>query len=366
MPRRTFAALLLAALIVLAGCSGAGGGGDGGEAADFAATGAAEQAAGAPAEEAPSEADAGGADGAPQVQDRRVIRTGRVTLTVDDYERARRNLTRAVEEMDGFVSDSTRRTHEVRGGTYVTGSVTLRVPNERFDAAMDRAESMGTVERAETNSQDVTDRLVDVEARLSNLRSERERLRTLYDRANDTEDVLAVQRRLSETQERIERLEAQQRSLERRVTYSTITVDLNEERPEPGPDAVQQWYDVPLVGAFLESVHGVTVALRALAVLAAYALPYLLVFLGPVALVGGLAVRRYRRRSGGGDAEAADSRDAPADDGETAGADGDPSEADEGAADDGPGDDGSGSATDPDADDETPDDDGDPDGETTG
>lgn len=357
--RRTFAALLVAALIVLAGCSGAGG--DGGEAADLAATEAAEQAAGAPAEEAPSEADGGSDDGAPQVQDRQVIRTGRVTLTVDDYERARRNLSRAVEEMDGFVSDSTRRTHEVRGGTYVTGSVTLRVPNERFDAAMDRAESMGTVERAETNSEDVTDRLVDVEARLSNLRSERERLRTLYDRANDTEDVLAVQRRLSETQERIERLEAQQRSLERQVTYSTITVDLNEERPDPGPDAVQKWYDVPLVGAFLESVHGVTVALRALAVLAAYALPYLLVFLGPVALVGGLAVRRYRRRSDGGGTEAADSRDAPADDGETAGSDGGPSEADDGA-----GDDGTGPAADPDAGDEAPPDDGgDPDEETT-
>lgn len=361
MPRRTFAALLVAALIVLAGCSGAGGGGDGGEAADFAATEAAEQAAGAPAEEAPSEADAGSGDGAPQVRDRRVIRTGRVTLTVDDYERARGNLTRAVEEMDGFVSDSTRRTHEVRGGTYVTGSVTLRVPNERFDAAMDRAESMGTVERTETNSEDVTDRLVDIEARLSNLRSERERLRTLYDRANDTEDVLAVQRRLSETQERIERLEAQQRSLERQVTYSTITVDLNEERPEPGPDAVQQWYDVPLVGAFLESVHGVTVALRALAVLAAYALPYLLVFLGPVALVGGLAVRRYRRRSDGGGTEAADSRDAPADDGETAGVDGGPSGSDDDVADDD-----TGPAADPDAGDGAPPDDGgDPDGETT-
>jgi archaellum component FlaC len=304
--RRALAAVLLAVLLALAGCSGASSGG--GASADVAATAGVERSGGAAGGDA-----AGGESGnAYQIQQRQVIRTGRVALTVDDYGRARQNLTRAARGMDGYVSDSSQRRHDVDGGAYVTGSVTLRVPQERFGAMMDRAESMGTVRNSETSSRDVTDQLVDIEARLENLRSERERLRTLYEQANDTEAVLAVQRRLSETQQEIERLEAQQRSLERQVTYSTITVELNEERPEPGPDAVQQWYDVPLVGAFLESVHGVVVALRALAVLVAYALPYLLVFLGPVALVGGLAVRRYRR-----------GEDGPGDDGQSDGGEGD-------------------------------------------
>ncbi|MFB6302464.1 MAG: DUF4349 domain-containing protein [Haloferacaceae archaeon] len=313
--RRALAAVLLAALMVFAGCSGGAGGGSAGD-ADLAATQAAERAdAGAPAEEAAASKTGDGGGDALQIRERQVIKTGQVVLTVDDYGRARQNLTRTVREMNGFVSDSTRRRHEVRAGTYVTGSVTLRVPAERFDAMMDHAESVGTVQHSETNSKDVTDQLVDIEARLTNLRNQRERLRTLYQRANDTEDVLAVQRRLSETQERIERLEAKQRTLKRQVAFSTITVELNEERPEPGPDAVQQWYDVPLVGAFLESVHGVTVALRALAVLAAYALPYLVVFLGPVALVAGLGVRRYRRR-GDGEGEGGDTD--PPDDGDAA------------------------------------------------
>ncbi|MFB6280581.1 MAG: DUF4349 domain-containing protein [Haloferacaceae archaeon] len=308
--RRPLAALLLAALLVLAGCSGAGGDGQAAEAPavehEVAESGGAGASDGADA----SASDGGSGADALRVRQRQVVRTGRVALTVDDYGRARRNLTRAARDLNGFVSDSTRRRHEVEAGTYVTGSVTLRVPRERFGEMMDRAASMGTVEGSETSSKDVTDRLVDIEARLTNLRQQRERLRTLYERANDTEDVLAVGRRLSETQERIERLEAEQRHLERRVAYSTITVELNEERPKPGPDAVQQWYDVPLVSAFLESVHGVTVAARALAVLAAYALPYLLAFLGPVGLVAALAVRRYRRgRDGGAPGDGADGED---------------------------------------------------------
>lgn len=329
--RRAGGVLAVVALLVLAGCTGAGGGGD---AAELEAT----RAGGAPADAGPDAAETNreSGDDALQVRQRQVIKTGRVVLTVDDYGRARQNLTRAARGMDGFVSDSTRERHEVRGGTYTTGSVTLRVPDERFGAMMDRAESMGTVEHSETNSKDVTEQLVDVEARLANLRSQRERLRTLYERANDTEDVLAVQRQLSETQERIERLEAQQRSLERQVAYSTITVELREERPEPGPEAVQQWYDVPLVGAFLESVHGVTVVARAIAVLAAYALPYVVVFLGPVVLVAGLAVRRYRRRSDGTAGEPV------AEDGD--GSDGTGEDGGDGTGEDGTGEDGGGSA----------------------
>ena len=50
--------------------------------------------------------------------------------------------------------------------------------------------------------------LVDIEARLESLRAERDQLRTLYRQANATDDVLAVQRELSDVQREIERLEA--------------------------------------------------------------------------------------------------------------------------------------------------------------
>jgi hypothetical protein len=158
------------------------------------------------------------------------------------------------------------------------------------------------VVESSTSTQDVTEQVVDLQARLENLRAERERLRELYQRANDTEDVLAVERRLSEVQTEIERTEARLQSLERRVAYSTITVEMREPRPDrPAPD---QWYDTPVLAAFLDSVHGVGVVLRAVVVGFAYAAPYLLVFLTPFAVAGGLLYRfRHRILGGGGDGE---------------------------------------------------------------
>ncbi|WP_134672193.1 DUF4349 domain-containing protein [Halorussus marinus] len=280
--KRVALVLLVASLVVLAGCSGSGG-----DAAESAANASyqATQAAGG---------DGGGAESgdsadrsASQSRDRALIRTGEVSLTVGDFDAARSNLTAATERRGGFVGDATER---VRGDDrrWTVGELTLRVPAENYSALLDRVKAEGEVRSASTHTTDVTDRLVDLDARLENLRAERDRLRTLYESANDTETVLAVQRELSDVQTEIERAEASREALERQVRYSTITVELAEERPEAPTTEPTAWYDTGPIAAFLESVNGVGVAVRALAVGTAYAAPYALAFgLPAVALVAG-------------------------------------------------------------------------------
>jgi hypothetical protein len=198
-----------------------------------------------------------------------------------------------VESQGGYVGESAQQVRGDDDATWTEGRVVLRVPAENFSTTMAAIEREGTVRASRTSTQDVTEQVVDLEARLENLRAERERLRTLYAEANDTEDVLAVERRLSEVQTEIERTEAELQNIQRRVAYSTITVELTEPRPDrPAPD---RWYDTPVVAAFLESVEGVGVVLRATVVAAAFVAPYLLVFLTPFAVVGGL-LYRYRHR----------------------------------------------------------------------
>jgi len=304
MDRRRTVSALLVVLVLLAGCGGSAGGaevGSGGDSMTAAEMDTAEAA------EQEADLDAGGGDGgdggdsggaAAQTDgavatDRSIIRTGQVRLRVDDFEAARANLTTAVESRGGYVSDSTQQVHDRGGESWTSGRVVLRVPAENFSETMTYVEGEGRVLESSTSTQDVTEQVVDLQARLDNLRAERERLRTLYDRANDTEDVLAVERRLSEVQTEIERTEARLQNLERRVAYSTVTVEMAEPRPDrPAPD---QWYDTPVLAAFLDSVHGVGVVLRAAVVAAAYAAPYLIVFLTPFAVGGGL-LYRFRHR----------------------------------------------------------------------
>lgn len=288
------ASVAVVGLVLLAGCSGfglgdqvsdggggapprdldgqtAGGGGDGGSEFDAAA----------------ASVDAGTLQ-----RQRAIIRTGRVSLEVESFETARGEVVSATRRQGGFVSGSSRNVHTRGNASWTTGQLMLRVPRENFSEVKTAVEGVGEVKHSETNREDVTEQLVDLEARLRNLRAERDRLRELYEQANETEDVLAVGKRLSDVQGEIERLEAKKRSLETRVAYSTLTVELSEPRPGQALIETDQWYDIGLVSAFLSSVHGVVVTLRALGVVIAYALPYAVVFGLPVAGIGYV----YRRR----------------------------------------------------------------------
>ncbi|MFB6251272.1 MAG: DUF4349 domain-containing protein [Halobellus sp.] len=301
--RRTLAILALVALVALAGCGATGGGSGGGsdegyeQATELAASGA--EATGAPTGTAVAR-DAGdqsreSEDSAVTVQERQVIKTGTVVVTVDDFERARSNITAKTEQYGGYVADTSQERREIDNQTWVRGQVVLRVPQSEFETLLNDAKALGQVESVETNARDVTGQIVDIRARLKNLRAERDRLRTLYQQANTTEDVLAVQQELSDVQQEIERLEARLQSLQNQVAFSTLTVRLEEPRPTPDRVAPDRWYDTPVLSAFLQSVDGVVTVARALVVGTAYALPYLIAFALPVFVVVGV-VWRYRGR----------------------------------------------------------------------
>ncbi|WP_348608166.1 DUF4349 domain-containing protein [Halobaculum rarum] len=302
MRRGSLATICCVLLVVLAGCAGAGGGSDAGGGGDGAGTAVeanAEATAAADSGDAGSGGAGSGDDGAganvnAQVADRQLIYEATVELRVDDYEAASAALTAMVRERGGYVGSS--RT-EVRGEgneTWTTGRLVLRVPSGNYSGAMEAINETGEVRSVDQSTQDVTSQIVDLEARLESLRAERDRLRELYDRANDTEDVLAVQRELSDVQTEIERTEAQLQSLERRVAYSTITVELREPRPDYEPPERSAWYETPLTEAFLDSVQGVIVLGRGAVVLTAYALPYLFVLAVPAVGVA-WGYRRARR-----------------------------------------------------------------------
>ncbi|MCO8245875.1 MULTISPECIES: DUF4349 domain-containing protein [unclassified Haladaptatus] len=277
---RRLVALSLVVLVVLAGCAGMGG--------NDAAKDNAAHGNGGGSNHANRGSSNGRSDSAQQsalsVQQRMLIRNGNVSLSVEDFEETRTTLARLAGKRGGFVSDSSQRVHRRGNRTWKSGEVVFRVPKSNFSAFFDRVKRQGEVGESNTGTVDVTDQLVDLKARLTNLRSQRDKLRSLYENASDTDAVLSVQKRLSDVQSEIERLEAKQKSLKNRVAYSTVTVTMRESVPASDTKVSREksWYDTGVVAAFLDSIDGVAVVLRALVVGAAYALPYLAVLGVPV------------------------------------------------------------------------------------
>jgi hypothetical protein len=292
--RQRMLIVLVVLSVLVSGCAGLGGSGDTGAREDIGQQAGAGDGGGEP----PAEQRVGSDDDAGDVVEsvgpaaaggdgRVVVREGNVTLRVSNLTTARRAIEDNVTARGGYVADSRFQRRGSGNTTWRTGRLVVRVPAENFSTTREAVNDRGTVEHENVRTRDVTEQLVDIEARLANLERERDRLREFLDEANDTEDLVTIEQRLSTVQGEIERLEAQRRALLDRVTYSTLTVDLREPRPEAPEPA-----EPTLAGVFTDSVADV--------VATGEWLIYTVVALTPWALAvgvpGGVAVLLLRRR----------------------------------------------------------------------
>lgn len=191
-----------------------------------------------------------------------LIRTGNVSIRVDSLEPAMAQLRQLAASLGGAIGNVS-----ISAGDFTVRSATLelRIPAQRFDAAMTGVQPIGKVEMSEVNAQDVGEEYVDVRARVANARRLEARLIDLLaTRTGKLEDVLAVERELARVREEIERNEGRMRWLGARVATSTIHVTVSEPAPivgqNPGQSVIGQafvsaWRNfVGLVAGFIASL----------------------------------------------------------------------------------------------------------------
>jgi len=152
-----------------------------------------------------------------------VVRTGTFSLEVEDVDGSLAKLTNVVKSQGGYVSGSYRYTDT--STPYFT--VTFRVPAASFDAAVLALRAEGTVLSEQISTYEVTMQLVDLEARLRNLRASEAALLELMTRATTVSDVLAVQTQLTSVRSDIESYDAQRASLADQVAMTTVSVTIS-------------------------------------------------------------------------------------------------------------------------------------------
>lgn len=157
--------------------------------------------------------------------ERMIVREGTLQLIVVDVNDVIDRIEGLTANLGGYVVSS----NSWREGERLVGEITVRVPAEDFNMSMDTIRGMAVdVVRESTFSQDVTEEYVDLSAKLNNLEATEEQLLRLMEKADDVEDILAVQKELSRTREEIERTIGRMQLLERTSEMSLINVRLQQ------------------------------------------------------------------------------------------------------------------------------------------
>jgi hypothetical protein len=245
---------------------------------------------GADAPEAAREATTTGHQG--RTQKRAVIAHGEVVLRSPDVAETRADVRRVLERYDGEVSSEETDTDD--DGEAVTARLVLRVPSPRFDDAMGDLRRVAELAYANSDTKDVTTKVIDTRVRLRAQRRSVARVEQLLDRAQDLRDIVLIESELSRRQAALDSLEQQSAYLADQTSMSTISVEVDRKH-EAAPK--EQEDRTGFLGGLAAGWHALTAVAVGLATALGATLPFLVV-LAVLLLAAWPFLRALRRRRG--------------------------------------------------------------------
>jgi hypothetical protein len=159
-------------------------------------------------------------DGAAFRDDARIIRTGSLQLDVADVKASLKAARDAVVAMGGYVGAS-QQSGDADG---IVATITYRIPEARWEEALDKLRSLGEEVGEQTDAAEVTNQIVDLAARIRNLQASETALVRHASEAVKVSDLLEIESRLTDVRGQIEQLTAQQKNLEDQAAYATLAV----------------------------------------------------------------------------------------------------------------------------------------------
>jgi len=164
----------------------------------------------------------------------RIVRTADLAVQVEKgrFDERWRQAEAVAARFGGFVTGSSAQEVE---GRLARGNLTLQVPADKLQGALDELRSLGSPMRLNSTANDVSGQIVDYDARLRVAQANETALLDLARQARSVEDNLAIRPRLQDARREVETLQAQRASLQGRVELATVTASLYEREADPSP-----------------------------------------------------------------------------------------------------------------------------------
>jgi hypothetical protein len=206
---------------------------------------------GAPPPEATS-ASQGGSAGQPTLPNGMpantyLIRTLDISLQVTNPLDAEQLITKDLFGLDSFAQAAGEHISQNGDGKYVV-ALTFAISSTKYDAVkaylqqfpQSHPDFKGKLLNENESVQNVTAQYVDLQSRLTNLRTEQQRLLQLLSQAQNLSDTLTIQDKLTDVEGQIEQIEGQINQLAGQTSFSTVTITLSASPTTPVKSSAPQ------------------------------------------------------------------------------------------------------------------------------
>lgn len=214
---------------------------------------------------------------------RKLIRTVSLSLETKEFDSVLTNLSTKTTELGGYIETSS-----VNGNSYSHhstryASYVIRIPADKLNEFVEVVSELGNVTQKNESVEDVTLRYIDVESHKKALETEQERLLELLSKAENMEEILTIESKLSDIRYEIENYESQLKTMDNQIDYSTVSVYIDE--VERVTDTGEKGFFEEIKERFGNSLYIVARGIRGLIIGILGSLPILIVCGGVIAVV---------------------------------------------------------------------------------
>ena len=232
----------------------------------------------------------------------KIIYSSDVTVETTTFDETIGKIAGLVEKYGGWIESSSvsgSNYYQKARGTASTrnASYTLRIPSDRFTEIMDSFSELGNIPFSHIYTENVSAQYYDAQARLKAYTTQETRLLEMMELAESVEDVIIIEDRLTELRYQIESIQSNLNNWDRRVSYSTIYLTVQEVKEYTPEEKVNPTYGEELRKALKDGFRNAGEFLKNLLVFLVEILP-VLVILVPLAWLVIWLIRKLFRGSG--------------------------------------------------------------------
>lgn len=164
------------------------------------------------------------------VTERKLIKTVGLEVETKEYDTFMEQISKHISSYGGYIesSDSNNGSRYSSRQSARYANMTIRIPQGKLDDFLGEVTGICNVVRRNDSVNDVTLNYVDTESRRDALKVEQDRLLELLAQAQNLDEILIIEDRLTDVRYELQSSERQLRSMDDKVTYSTIQLSVSE------------------------------------------------------------------------------------------------------------------------------------------
>lgn len=227
-------------------------------------------------------------------ENRKWIVTVYMNAETEDLDAAIADIDAQIVSMDGYVEDQSiynGSAYELQ--RYRNANLTIRIPVQQVDTFTDKVSGIANVVHKEKNLEDITLTYNATESRVKALETEQTRLLELLAEAENMSDLLEIEARLSDVRYELEQVTSQLRLYNNQIDFATIHLNLSEVQEYTPVEEPTLWERIS--GGFMDSIEGLKEGTVDLFVWLIVSSPYLAVF-GVLAAIVVVLVKKLPKR----------------------------------------------------------------------